>query len=560
MISKLHIKNFALIEDAQLSFSDKLVVLSGETGSGKSILLNAISFLLGERSDKAFIREGCQYAFVNAVFENISENVTTECKSFGVEGVESLIISRKLTKEGKSEIRVNGQLFNLTMLRRITTKLVDMYGQNQNQILLDENSHLKFVDDYCKIEELQTLKQICSQIKTIDAQLGKFGGDELSRMREKGILEFEQAEIDNACLKLGEDDDLENKKKKFDNIKKLSESVAGALSFLDENEYGFSVSSCLYNSNKCIDSVSEIDENLARLSERMVTAKIEIDDIKDTLASILDGYEFSENEYMNLENRIEQLKNIKRKYGGSIENALDYYKNLCEKLEFLCNSQEKIDELTTLRAGLVESGRKIAEVISEKRKQNAEKIEKAILCELKDLNMGNSTFKINFDKKENFTENGFDEVKFMFSANIGESLKPLAKIISGGEMSRFMLAFKVVMKNTKDVQTMIFDEIDSGVSGQVGFAMSYKLYQVSKFAQVFVVTHLANVAAMADQHFKISKEAVNGRTVSRIDLLDEKGELQEIARMAGSTEAKNSIEFAKELKLQATTKKGVKIY
>ena len=557
MLTRLRVQNFALIEDVTLNFNDRLIVLSGETGSGKSILINAINFLIGDRADKTFLRYGTNFTQVNGVFKVTDQKeIIAECNNLGIENDEELIISRKLTADGKSEIRVNGVLVNLCMLKRITTLLVDIYGQHQHQSLLDIEKHISFIDAYREPPQLFELHKIIDEIKQIDDKLQMFGGDASAREREKGMLEFELKELNEAELQLGEDAELEEKRKKFANVQRVVEAINGATGYLSENENSGSISGSLYNANKMLSGVIVTDNKLNDLSTRLESARIEVEDIRESLEQVLEEYDFSENEREQVEDRWEVLKNIKRKYGGSIESALEYQKTAEKKIDFLCNSEEQINQLTSQKDLLTKQGWELCNEIRKIRKQNSSEIEQKIVKELTQLGMPNAKLIVDFQETEHFTLSGADKVEFMFSANAGEPLKPLVKVISGGEMSRFMLAFKTVMSNVHSVPMMIFDEIDSGIGGEVGFAVACKMVEISKKAQVIVVTHLASIGAMADQHFQIEKKKINDRTVTEITELNTEQQLNEIARLAGGYNGDFATEYAQQLKNRANQLKS----
>lgn len=548
MLSKLHVINFALVEDVDLDFSNNLIVFSGETGAGKSILINAINFALGERSDKNFVRFNCPFAFTELVFENVSNDVVLLCGDYGIEYEDKLIISRKIMADGKSEARINGVMVNISTLKAITSKLVDVYGQHQHQCLLDENLHLKFIDDYKKVEELDKLKVLLKEQKEIQKKLSSLGGDEGAILRSKDILEFELKELEEANLQIGEDLLLEDRKKIFDNIKKLADAANLSFQYLSENENSFSVSNCLYNAQKSVQSVCDIDNKFVNVAQRLSSAAIEIEDIKDSLNDILYSYDFSEEEYQQVESRLEIIKNIKRKYGGSTEQALLYKENIERKIEEISNSVELINELTQKEISLKEEMEQIAEEISAKRKIIAKDIEEKIESQLKDLSMKDAVLKIEFKRKGLIDESGFDDVVFMFSANHGEPLRLLSKVISGGEMSRFMLAFKKVFADKGKISTAIFDEIDSGIGGEVGVCIASKLAQISKTTQVIVVTHLASIGCIAGQHFFISKSQNKNRTNTVVKELNDNEKIEEIARLAGGYNGESAKQFALELK------------
>ena len=548
MITKLRIQNFALIEDLTLNLTNNLVIFSGETGSGKSIVMNAINFLIGDRLDKSYVRNGSNFAQVDGFFI-LNETTQKICENFGIDAGDELLITRKICVDGKSEIRANGELITLSMLKQITQYLVDVYGQHQHQTLLNASTHITFLDNYSYPQNLSNLKEIIQQLKIVEQKLQKFGGDESSRQREKDILNFELTELESAEIILGEDDELEEKQKLFQHTQKLLEAISGASSFLcgDEN---FSVNNCLYGAIKSLNSVTSIDKNIETEYNRLNSIQIELDDVKQRLEDILNGYDFSEEEFMRVENRLSVLKNIKRKYGGSLQSALDYQNSLKEKLYFLEHSEEEIKKLTDEKYELTKKAIAFCDEITKHRKSVAQMLEQQIKKEFLTLGMKDANFVVDFQKLDSFGENGIDNISFMFSANIGEPLKPLTKVISGGEMSRFMLAFKTVLGNKNSTPTLLFDEIDSGIGGEVGFMVGCKLKNLAKNAQVIVVTHLASIGAMADKHFKVFKITKGERTFTNVLELSEQEKLTEIARLAGGFSEDFANDYAKKLKLK----------
>ncbi len=551
MLKKLCVQNFALIENQTIDFDDALVVLSGETGAGKSIFISAITFMLGNRADKSFIRHGENFARVEGVFEIEKNNpAKTECFNLGIDVEDEIIISRKLSLDGKGEIRVNGVLTTLNNLNKITKSLVDIYGQHQHQQLLDISTHINFIDNYKKDKEsLANLEKVVCEIGDINKQLAEFGEDEGAWQREKDRLEFELAELNEANLQLCEDEELEKQFKKMQNAQSIVQSLAGAAECLS-NENA-SVSCALYNAGKMLLGSVDFGKDIESLQSRIESARIEVDDIVESLKDICQTFEFSEMEFEQIEQRLSKLKNIKRKYGGSIESALEYKNNAEQKLEFLTNSAEKIEQLKAQKQALMEIGNQLSEKISTKRKEVANEIAQKLKEELESLGMKNTQLVVDFKRASTFTPRGFDEVEFLFSANMGEPPKSLAKIISGGEMSRFMLAFKTILGESTNVETLIFDEIDSGIGGEVGLAVACKMANLAKSYQVIVITHLATIGAMADQHFFIQKSFNNERTTTQITSLSKEQQIQEIARLAGGYSGVFANEYAKQLKMRA---------
>jgi len=550
MITKLRIQNFALIEDLTLNLTNNLIVFSGETGSGKSIVMNAINFLIGDRADKNFIRNESDFMQVDGIFKT-NKKANKICENFGIKTEDELLITRKISLDGKSEIRANGELITLLMLKQITEALVDVCGQHQNQTLLNPLNHITFLDEYNYPQKLGDLKEVIQNLKTIHQNLKKFGGDEASREREKDILNFELSELENAEIVEGEDEILQEKQKLFQHTQKLLEAISSANAFLSGDD-NFSVDNCLYGAIKSLNSVINIDKNIENEYNRLNSVQIELSDIKQSLEDILNSYDFSEQEFLRVENRLSLLKNIKRKYGGSLKEALNYQTSLKEKLYFLENSEEEIKKLTEEKNDLTKKAYDLCGEITKHRKSVSKILEQKIEEELSTLGMKEAKFVVDFKEKQSFDEKGIDEISFMFSANKGEPLKPLTKVISGGEMSRFMLAFKTVLGDKNSTPTLLFDEIDSGIGGEAGYMVGLKLKSLAKNSQVIVVTHLASIGAMADKHLKVFKSVENGRTITNVVELSEQEKLAEIARLAGGFGGDFANDYAKKLKLKVS--------
>ena len=553
MLTKLRVQNFALIDDLTIELDKNLIVFSGETGSGKSILINAISFLIGEKIDKSFIRYGAQFAQVEGLFV-IGKQTKDLCAEVGIETQEELLITRKIKLDGKSEIRVNGFLTTQAMLKRITATLVDIYGQHEHQCLLNEASHIGFVDAIKKPEKLDELNDSLAQLAEINKKLDELGGDEGKRQREMDIIEFELKELNDANLTEGEEEVLLEKQKKFFNVQKVCDAISAAMSALDGCDE-FSVTSAISMASKSLNSAISDEEKLENEQSRLNAAQIELEDIKESLSSIAESYTFSEEECEEVESRLSVLKNIKRKYGGTIESAIKYKTDITQKLEFLQNSDYECQKLLEQKEKLLAYINNLCESITEQRKANAKVLEQSILKELAYLGMKNASLSVEFSKLDGFTKNGNDSVRFLFSANKGEPQKPLSSVISGGEMSRFMLAFKSVMGTKSGAGTMLFDEIDNGIGGEVGFFVGTKLSQIAKNAQVIVVTHLASIGAMADQHYKVYKESGERTSTKVVELLGDQ-KLAEIARLAGGVSEGFAFNYARELKQRAMALKA----
>ncbi len=542
MLVSLRIKNIALIEECSVEFNKGVNVLSGETGAGKSIVIDSLSFVLGGRADKSLIRYGATQASVEGVFE-VGEELFPIMEELGLEQDNMLIIKRTMT-ETRNEIRVNGNPFNLSMLKRLTSVLVDILGQHEHQSLLKVSSHLAIIDKYSGKAGslLDKYTKIYNEYKETQSALQSFG-DSRQRERRKESLEYQIDEIRKAELKEGEEEELIKLRDKYRNAEKLMEGVSGAYNSLDGED--FSVSGMLTQAIRYLKLVSNYDESLAELESRLEDARIEIVDIADTLEGYSDNFDFDQRSFDRVERRVDTIKLLKRKYGSSVEEILEELNKLEEEYDELANSDENIAKLQDKLAKLEESLYKSGFELSQERRRTALKFEKAILKELNDLAMKGTEFKVSFGEEvnetnflEHMSSNGFDTVEFLISPNVGEPLKNLSKIASGGEMSRFMLAIKNIIAGLDGIETMVFDEIDTGISGRVAQTVAEKLFNISVGKQVIAVTHLPQLASFADTHFLISKSVVGGKTLTSLVALNEEERVEEVSRLAGAiTEA-----------------------
>lgn len=558
MLVSLHIKNIALIEECSIEFTRGVNVLSGETGAGKSIVIDSLSFVLGGRADKSLIRYGSSQASVEGVFQ-VSDELFPLMEELGLEADNTLIIKRTMT-ETRNDIRVNGNVFNLSMLKKLTSALVDILGQHEHQSLLKVSSHLSIIDRYSsKAEKLLTeYQKAYNELRAVESELDNFG-DSRSRERRKESLKYQIDEITKAELKEGEEEELIKTRDKYRNAEKLMEGVSGAYNSLDNEE--ISVNGLISEAIRNLKSVTRYDETLAELESRLEDARIEISDIADTLEGYSDNFDFDQRTADKIERRVDAIKLLKRKYGATVEDILDELAKMESEYDELCNSDERIEELQEQKEKLLSLVFASGQKLSEERRATALKFEKAILKELNDLAMKGTEFKVSFSDlpdEQNFvdqmTSTGFDSVEFLISPNVGEPLRNLSKIASGGEMSRFMLAIKNIIAGLDGIETMVFDEIDTGISGKVAQTVAEKLYNISVGKQVIAVTHLPQLASFADTHFLISKSVVDRKTLTSLVVLDDAGRVEEVSRLAGAVteigkmHAKQMIENANEIK------------
>lgn len=559
MLSNLKIQNIALIDEIEIPFYKGLNILTGETGSGKSILVNALCFALGARADKSLIRNGSEFAKVSAIFDDISSETKSLLNEFDIECENQIIISRKMSLEGNNIIKVNGANVTLSMLKEITATLVDVYGQFEHSNLLNVSSHIKILDDYIGkeiVDQLEKYNKQLSVLKELKAKKNSLGGDAEERAQKLDYITFQIKELEEADLKKGEYEELEQQQKTMANAEKIKSAYNLIIQNLDGDDGAFTK---VYSSLRALTSINDY-VNVEELLNRLDSVQIELSDISQTISGKNTSLEFDENNFQVIESRMEKLIHLQRKYNKTADELVDYLVKLKDQKEALLNSEEelkKIDEEIDAQTMKVEN---CAEKITEIRKTKSLEFENKIALNLKDLGMKNSQIVVNFEKSNNFLPNGNDIVEILFSANIGEPPKPLSKIISGGEMSRFCLAQKYVQNQNNNYLTMIFDEIDAGVSGQMGQEIAKKLAMISYKNQVICISHLPQIAAMADNHYKITKYSDGDKTISSISIINGEEEIREIARLAGGEDISQfSLSHAKDIKEWANTQKS-KIY
>ena len=552
MIQNLSVENIALIDKLNVELGEGLNILSGETGAGKSIIIDAVSFVLGERADRTLIRYGTESATVEAVFSDyITPAISEYLEEIGIEAEEILILNRKMTTEGKNSCRINGRVTTLSTLKGLTSLLVDIHGQHEHQSLLNPNSHISLLDSLggdAHAELINKVKDEYKRYSSIKREFNSFGDDD-ERVRRLDVLSYQIAEIEKADVQEGEEEDLLEKRKRIRNMERILEALNSAKNILDGYE-STAVSPALKTTVSTLNLISQYDNRIESLNERLEDARAEVVDIADTVKSILDELDFDRHSADQIEERLELVRMLQRKYGGSYNALVEFYQKASEEYERLSNAGDRVIELEAEMRKSVQSLKEACGNLTSSRKAIADKFEKNILSELSDLGMGGSTFKVQIDTVEtpdDFSSNGADTVEFLISPNVGEPLKPLAKIISGGEMSRFMLALKNILAGVDEIGTMIFDEIDTGISGHISAVVSEKMCNISRKRQVIAVTHMPSLAAMADNHYLIEKSTENGKTSTHLNLLND--DTDEVARLIGGNDySVHAIPHAKEMK------------
>ena len=534
MLNELHIENIAVIERADISFTAGLNVLTGETGAGKSIVIDSIGAVLGERVSRELVRHGAEKGLVSAVFD-LEETTGQWLRENEIEAEDELILQRRISADGKSSCRVCGAPVTAAQMKELAALLVDIHGQNDGRQLMDERRHREYLDRFGSYEDsIAEYSRQYAKFRAIEKDIAKLSMDELEKARLSDSLSFQINELEKVELKVGEMDELSSRRDLLRNAEKLTEAIDEAYSALyggEENALTLAQNAEYYTQR-----AAAIAPELEKAQSSISDAVFSLTDAAELLRDFKESLDFSPEEYDRLETRLALLNKLNRKYGKDEGELLDYLQQCRDKLDDIQYADERLlklnKELEAQKARCLSA----AENLSRKRRQAAEELEKRIVSELRDLNMPSVRFAVEFTPVENklgFDGNGMDQIRFVMSANAGEEMGRISKIASGGELSRIMLAMKNVFAENDPVSTMIFDEIDTGVSGIAAQRVGEKLYSVSKGKQVMCVTHLPQIAAMADSHFVISKEERHGRTFTQVRPLDTEGRKQELARLHG---------------------------
>ena len=548
MLLNLHVKNLALIHEIEVEFKKGLNILSGETGAGKSILLGSVNLALGGKITKDMIRDNAEFALVELVFQISDSKKIARIKELGFQIEEDglLIVSRKITP-GRSISKINGETVTVTELRELTSLLLDIHGQHEHQSLLNKGKHLEILDEFASSELSKIKEKMDIAYKNyVNAKdtFESFNLDETSQLREIAFLQFEINEIESAALKVNEDVELENQFRKYDNSKKIIEALTHVYEEIGYDSYE-AASGKIGRAVKSLNSVVQYDDSLTSMKEQLENLDSLCNDISREVSTYIDSLEFDEKIFY----APEDVDLCMRKYGSTIEKIHSYQQGQIKKLNVLEHYQtdkaNAAKELQLAKEKVLEICKKISSI----RKDAAKALNSKIQETLGELNFLDTKFEIQFNTMTTFTKNGYDEIEFLISTNVGEGLKPLGKVASGGELSRIMLAIKAVLATKDQVDTLIFDEIDTGISGRTAQSVSEKLKDISKYRQVICITHLAQIAAMADNHFLIEKSVKENRTITDIKELTEKEMIQELARILGGAEITQMvIESAKEMK------------
>lgn len=543
MLKSLNIENIAVIEKADIEFSGGLNVLTGETGAGKSIVVDSINAILGERTSKDLVRHGADNANVAARFENINSDVEAMLNDLGItpEEDKSLIISRKISNQGKSNCRINGVPCTVGMLKELGSKLVNIHGQHDSQQLLNSDMHYKFVDMLSDDKAIyDEYKKSFKNLVAVRKQLKKLTADADDKDKQLELLEYQINEISQADIKVGEIEQLKQRKTFLLNAKNIISALNTALSAINGDDDNAGIKSVVESSLADFDSIQDVDGDLKAIFNQCDTVNEQLEILKDALSNKLYSIDYDESELDSIEERLNLLYNFANKYGETEQDMLNYLANAEKQRNSIVNSDEEIERLSAEYDSALDKTVTAADILSAHRKGLAYKLEQDVQEELLFLDMPKIKFSVNFEKG-NLSLNGYDKIEFLISTNPGEPLKPLAKIASGGELSRIMLAIKNIVARYDVIDTLIFDEIDTGVSGRASRKIGLKLKDVSRHTQVICVTHSAQIASVADCHLLIEKRISLESTYTSVKSLDFNGRKRELARIMGGLEITDSL-------------------
>lgn len=554
MLRSVYINNIALIKSQTLDFCDGFNVLSGETGAGKSIIVDSLTLILGGKFDRVLMRYGETISRVEAVFDT-TDRAREILDGFDIEVDDVTVITRKASSDGKTENRINGRTVTLSAIKQLGAALLDICGQSEYQFLSSVGNHIKVVDAYSdqNVTDMKAeIAALLSEIRKINEKLDEIKDGE-DRADNIDFLKRKLNEIDKVKTYDGELEELEEKRRVYRASGKITEALNEAAANMSGG--ADSLIGKLQNTIRAMSSVSDIGEEFSQLNERLKSSLIELEDVSDAIDAALDNTDISESDIDELEERLHKVRELIRKY-GDYEGIKNKREELADKIHFLENADELFDELEAKKKNLLKKAYDIAVKLSDIRRATAKKLEVAVMRELGDLGMANAVFRVMFedlpkqsDCEDYFTSSGLDKAEFYLSPNAGQPLKPLTKIISGGEQSRLMLALKVISGSSDGIPSLVFDEIDTGISGKIGLEVAKKLAVLSRNHQVLCVTHLPQIAAMADKNFFIEKNAINGETITNVTELSRAATVEEIARLSGGKDISQSAQAnAEEMK------------
>ena len=551
MLEVLHIENIAIIEEADIRFEAGFNALTGETGAGKSIVIDALSAVLGQRTSRELIRTGADKAFVSAIFSGVEPSLLAE---LGITPEEdgSLLLQREIHSDGKSVCRIGGRPVTVGQLKALGSRLLNIHGQHDGQQLLDEEEHLRFLDSFGRTEHLfNAYTEKYNRFTEIQRKMQSLQMDESEKARRVDTLTYQIGELERAQLRAGEEEELSARRNLLRNAEKFISAVSEADYALNGDDSGDGALGLLRRAQDAIGAVRHLDDGYAALYQRLEALYSEAYDVAATVEDRRESFDFSPNELDEVESRMDQLYRLKKKYGPSVEDMLAYLDRCRAELEQIEYAGDTLIRLERELAKAEQAALDAAERLSQGRRQAAEQLSAQILEELRQLDMGKIRFAADMAEKP-LGPDGIDQVRFLMSANVGEELRPIHKIASGGELARIMLAMKNVLSEQDMVGTMVFDEVDTGVSGRAAQKVAEKMARISRRKQVLCVTHLPQLAAMADTHFSVEKGEQNGRTYTAVQRLDREQRRQELARLTGGSHVSQTmLDGAEELLAEA---------
>lgn len=554
MLQNLHVKNLALIDEVEITFDEHLNILTGETGAGKSVLIGSIESALGKKISKDMIRPGAKEAVIELLFWIEDKKLIKEIESFDLEVEDGQIFIKRVINEKRSINKINDSTVTLNTLREVSRRLFDLHGQQEHQVLLKEKNHLSMMDHFLSEESRQSLekcKELSKKYHTISEKIKEISMDDQQRLRELDFLKHEISEIENANLVQGEDEELESVYKKIVHSKDIITSCQAA-SMLTGYDEETSIGNQLSESLRRMQEISHLDPVISGFYEQLLSVEDLLNGFHQELTDYMEDMEFDEQTYQETEERLNVVNSLKDKYGPSIEDVISYGEKARERYDVLSDVEHEIDSLKEDQQKIKEQYMKEAEKLSKERSKVAKKLGSNITKALEDLNFLDVRFEIEMTRKDQISSDGIDQIRFMISTNPGLPMRPVQEVASGGELSRIMLALKSVAAQADGVDTLIFDEIDTGISGETANRVAKKMAVISKDHQVIAITHLPQIAAMADSHYFIRKQTDQKNTQTMITRLNKEDSLKEISRMiSGDQRSEASMQHAKEMKTLA---------
>lgn len=550
MLLELNIENFAIIENMKIEFESGLNVLTGETGSGKSIIIDSLGLVLGQRVNKDIIKKGKDRAFIEAVFSSYDEETKDLLLEYGIESGDLIVVSKEIREKGPSITRINNRTVTSQILSKISTHLIDIFAQHESISLMDNKNQLKLIDDFSAKEQknlLLKLKDVVQEINDLKNEYHEKSMLEQNKDREIDLLEYQIHEIEDAALTDYDDEKLYDDFNYLNNMTDTLVKLSEAKSLINESYESSSLEDILDKIIANIVDVSKYNKDLKEVEQDLEDIRYRISDIAKELDRYVNSSEIDEEKLLYLKERIDLVNNLKLKYGNNVKAINKFYSDISERLHFLQNYEDNLNKLQNKIKNMEEEALLLAKKISQNRKDTAKVLEKKVEEEIVKLNIKDAKFKIDISEKE-LSKDGIDKIEFLIAPNLGQDLMPMAKVASGGEMSRIMLGFKSIIAEKDDIPTLVFDEIDTGISGKTAQIVGNKIKELARDRQIIVISHLPQIVALADTHFAIKKDVVNNSTISTIDKLNYDERVSEVARLIGGINVSEiAIETAKEM-------------